>query len=244
MDRHRSLIIMMLLGILGFALIAGASTFDYVWAKIALDQLMAGVGALLLVVGVLQFLFEWKLREEMIREVSDTVVGSTLLHDSGLVSCNMNAREVDDQEHWLNAANLTIGRLYSPKFFKDFYDMLRARCTAGRPTTAVLLAPDNAATRYLQETGTGTPKVEHFVSEIRQLLGEVSADTETKPTLLFHDRVLRYSFIRTDECIWVKFFTNSRDRAIVPAFKVRSGTPLYKFFNDDIERLVKGSREG
>jgi len=62
-------------------------------------------------------------------------------------------------------------------------------------------------------------------------------------SILFHDRVLRYSFIQTDDFIWVKFFTNSPERAEVPALKVRAGTPLFKFFNDDAQRLVHASNE-
>jgi hypothetical protein len=240
--RHRSIIITLALGTLGFVLIGVSHTFQFEWAKIQVDRLVAEVGALLLVVGILHWLFELGLRKEMLREVAGTVVGSTLLHDSGLEGCSMNSRQVNDGAHWSRSANLTIGRQYSSRFFKDFHDVLRERCAHGLPTTVTILHPDTAAARYLHESMTGT-LIKESVQEIVDLLREIDSSTKKCTRLLFHDRVLRYSFVLTDECLWITFFTNSAGRAMVPAFKVRAGTPLFGFFADDIKRLLEQSRE-
>ena len=142
----------------------------------------------------------------MLREVSGTVIGSTLLHESGLDSCSMNSRQVDDSPHWSQSANLTIGLQYSPRFFKDFHDVLKARCTRGLATTVTVLRPEGTAAEYLQVALTGNPAVKESVAEIIALLGAI--DTRKKKyTRRMHDRVLRYSFIKTDEYIWIKFFT-------------------------------------
>jgi len=239
--RHRSTIITLVLGMLGFVLIGLAHTFHFEWAKIQVDRLVAEVGALLLVVGILHWLFELGLRKEMLREVSGTVVGSTLLHDSGLASCSLNSRQVDDREHWSRCANLTIGIQYSPKFFKDFHDVLRSRCERGLRTTVTVLRAEGAAARYLQESGTGNAGVRECVAEIANVLEQIDTGEKKYTQLLRHDRVLRYSFIQTDEFVWVKFFTNSPERATVPAFKVRAGTPLFEFFSNDIKHLLEHS---
>lgn len=241
--RYRSVIVLLGLGVFGFILIGTSQTFHFEWFKVQLDRLVAEVGALILVVGILHWLFDLGLRKEMLREVSGTVVGSTLLHDSGLETCSMNSRQVDDSAHWSQCANLTIGRQYSPKFFKDFYDVLKGRCTHGLPTTVTILRPDGAAARYLRESMTGRPTVEEYAKEIRSLLQQIDTGAKKCTRLLFHDRVLRYSFIQTDEYVWIKFFTNSPERATVPAFKVRAGTQLFGFFADDIKRLLEQSRE-
>jgi hypothetical protein len=229
--RHRSVIINFALGTLGLFLIGASHTFHFEWSKIQVDRLVAEVGALLLVVGILHWLFELGLRKEMLREVAGTVAGSTLLHDSGLESCSMNSRQVNDGVHWSRSANLTIGRQYSPRLFKDFHDVLKERRANRLPTTVIILHPDSTAARYLHESMTGT-LVKESVQEIVNPLH-----------VLFHDRVLRYSFILTDECVWITFFTNSAGRAMVPAFKVRADSPLFGFFADDIKRLVGQSRE-
>jgi hypothetical protein len=238
--RHRSLIIFLSLFVVGSVLIGVSNTFHHEWLKVQLDRLIAEVGALILVVGILHWAFEYGLRKAMLSEVAGTVVGSAHLHESGLDSCNMNARHVDESAHWSQSANLTIGYQYSPSFFKEIHEVLRQRCRRGLPTTVSILRANGAAARYLHESTTGNPAIEQSVAEIVALLSEINAGMKGC-TLLFHDRVLRYSFIQTDENIWIKFYANSAARATVPAFKVRADTPLFSFFSGDIERLLEDS---
>jgi hypothetical protein len=235
--RHRSVIVFLALFVFGAVLIGASNAFHYEWLKIQLDRLMAEVGALILVVGILHWAFEFGLRKVMLSEVAGTVVGSAHLHDSGLESCDMNSRHVDESAHWSQSSNLTIGYQYSPSFFKEFHEVLRQRCKRGLPTTVTILRANGAAARYLHDSTTGKPTVEQSVAEIGALLHEINAGAKGC-TLLFHDRVLRYSFIQTDENVWIKFYANSAARATVPAFKVRADTPLYNFFADDIKRLL------
>ena len=238
--KHRSVIIFLALFVFGAVLIGTSNTFHYEWLKVQLDRLMAEVGALILVVGILHWAFEYGLRKAMLSEVAGTVVGSARLHASGLDSCNMNARHVDESAHWSQSANLTIGYQYSPSFFKEIHEALRHRCERGLPTTVTILRANGAAARYLHDSTTGKPAIEQSVAEIVALLREINAGRKGC-TLLFHDRVLRYSFIQTDENIWIKFYANSAARATVPAFKVRADTPLFNFFAGDIKRLVEDS---
>ena len=225
------------LAIAGLACIAVSSAFQLELFKVSIDHLLAEVGALLLVVGILHWFFELSLRKETIREVAETITGSTALHDVGMVDASMNSRSVRDVDEWRRSSRLIVGIQYSPRFFKDFYNVIRDRSQAGLRTQAVLLQADTAAERYLRETGTGNPQVTERVSEIRELLEEADAGRGLTSVQL-HDRVLRYSFIQTENFVWIKFFTNSSGRTEVPAFKVRAGSPLYEFVSRDIERLV------
>lgn len=241
--KHRSVIVTLVLAMIGLVLLVAAQTFQHEWLKVQLDRIVAEVGALILVVGILHWLFELGLRQEMLREISGAVIGSTLLHENGLDSCTMNSRQVDDSAHWSQSANLTIGLQYSPRFFKDFHHVLRARCTRGLSTTVTVLRPEGTAAQYLQGAMAGNPAVKESVTEIAALLGDIDTRKKKCTRLVLHDRVLRYSFIKTDEYMWIKFFTNSAGRANVPALKVRGGSPLFQFFSEDIARLLDGSRE-
>jgi hypothetical protein len=241
--KHRSVIITLVVVILGLVLIGVSQTFEFEWAKVQLDRLVAEAGALLLVVGILHWFFELGLRREMLREVAATVAGSNLLHVNGLETCNMNSRQVDDRVHWSRSATLTIGRQYSTRFFKDFHDVLTERCTQGRPTNVTVLRAEGTAARYLQESQSVNPMVKECTQEISNLLGQIDSGKKKHVRLLFHDSVLRYSFVMTDEYVWITFFTNSSGRTMVPAFKVRAGTPLFKFFQEDIKRLLDQSHE-
>lgn len=240
--KYRSTIIFLAMFIIGAILIGGSNTFQHEWMRVQLDRLMAEVGALILVVGMLHWFFELGLRKEMLREVASTAVGSTHVHECGLDTCSLDARDVDERAHWSQSANLTIGYQYSPSFFKDFHEVFRERCRRGLPTTVVILRADGVAVRYLRESTTGNPAVRESVGEIVALFQEIQPQGNNC-RILFHDRVLRYSFIQTDEQIWIKFYANSPERATVPAFKIRADTPLFKFFADDAKRLLEHSRD-
>jgi hypothetical protein len=241
--RHRSVIVALVLATIGFILIIVSHAFQMEWGKIQIDRLVAETGTLFLIVGILHWLFEIGLRREMLREIAGTITGNTGLHDCGLDSCLLDSRQVDEKAHWSKSANLTIGNQYSARFFKDFHDALKQRCTRGLPTTVTILRPASAAAQYVQSSLSANPAVIDSIAESVKLLGEIGAETKKGIRILFHDQVLRYSFIQTDEYVWIKFFTNSSGRATVPAFKVRSNTPLFEFFAADIKRLLERARE-
>src|SRR5439155_4241433 len=142
------------------------------------------------------------LRREMLREVANTAVGSTHLHQCGVETCSLNARDVDDRAHWSKSAILTIGYQYSSGFFKEFHEVFRERCRRGLPTTLAILRADGAAARYLHDATIGNPNVRQSVAEIVALFREIDPRGDWC-RILFHDRVLRYSFIQTDEHVWI-----------------------------------------
>jgi hypothetical protein len=214
-----------------------------VWFKVELDRLIAEIGALFLIVGVLHLFFDLGLRDEMLREVARTVTGSTILHDAGLESCSMNSRQVEDRVHWARCSILIIGRLYSTRFLKDFNELIKERCELGLPTVVTVLAADGSAAKYLQDPGIGAGTVQKSAEETAILLADIDRGAKKHIRLSFHDRIMRYSFIQTNEYIWITFYRNSPGRATVPSFKVRAGTPLYDFFNEDIQKLLEHSSE-
>lgn len=226
---------------LGLVMICVSQLFQLNWCKIEWDRLLAEVGALLLVVSVLHWLFELGLREEMLREVAGKVSGGVALHDAGLEDCSIDSKQVEDTLHWARCANLTVGRQYSTRFLKDFHELLRGRCVHGLPTTLLSVDPAGAAAGYLTTSGIGADAIRTSVAEALGLVGEYDAGAEKHIKFLLHDTVLRYAFIQTDEYIWVTFFRNSSGRATVPALKIRAGTALYEFFDRDIRQLSESS---
>ena len=89
-----------MLVIFGLTCLATASTFEYTFAKVDVDNFVAEVGALFLVVGSLQFLFEMRLRRELLSEVASAVIGSERVVASGLIDWLEDSRKVSDEEHW------------------------------------------------------------------------------------------------------------------------------------------------
>ena len=195
----------LILVVVGLALIAAANTFHFTILKVPLDQVVAEVGALIMILGVLHFLFDIRMRQEMLREVVGSVLDNQRIHDSGVSDCLVNSRQVNEAVHWERAENLTVGIQYSSKFFEDFHEVLKSRCAAGKETTILALEPESDATRYLKGTRTGVANVAEGLKRIRASLDEASASSGHSVPLLRHDRVLRYSFIRTEEAVWIKF---------------------------------------
>ena len=151
LETHRVLMLV----IFGLTCLATASTFEYTFAKVDVDNFVAEVGALFLVVGSLQFLFEMRLRRELLSEVASAVIGSERVVASGLIDWLEDSRKVSDEEHWRHSKKLTVGIQYSPKFLDDHHAIVRARCVAGLDTTVLVLKPDGDAASYLRTTRTG-----------------------------------------------------------------------------------------
>ena len=151
-----------------------------------------------------------------------------------------NSKTVDERTVWLASAILVVGVQYSPKFFKDFFDVIRSRSQVGKTTLALVVRPEGPAARYLSENTTSTAHVTECVHEIERLLEEAD-EGRGYVRVKMHDRVMRYSFIQTERHIWIKFFTNASYRAVVPAVKVDSDSEQFAFFETDIRKLKEVS---
>ena len=233
LEQNRNLI----LCVMGLGCLLGAQAFHFTFLKVSPDHLLAEVGALLLVVGVLHSLFEMRIRKEMLKEVAESVLGNTHLYNSGLTDWKKDSKTVNESNHWERNPVLRIGVQYSSKFADDFHAVLESRCKAGLETTFLVLTPEGEGAAYLKISKTGFADVTVGVERIKALAREAEAGGNGRVRVLMHDRILRYSFIQTNEAVWVKFFTNSKAKATVPAFRFRTGSPMYEFVLKDIQRL-------
>ena len=233
----------LLLTLGGLILIIFGNSFACEWHKIKLDQLIAEIGALILCVGTLHWVFDVSLRKAMFKEIADTALENGRIHDSGIVDCLLNSKSVSDPNHWKVAQELIIGIHYSSKFFDNFHEMLKERSASGKMTRVLILRPNSPASDYLAKSASGHSDMESEIKKIKALTHQ--CDPDSKHVLFSnHTRVLRYTFIYTEHSIWIKFFTNSKLHANVPAFKIQAGSPLFKFFDSDIQALMEEAANG
>ena len=215
-----------------------------------LIELLSHVGGLLAVVGVLHWLFEHGMREEMFHDISRTVLANERIRQSGLRDCYTDSSMIDkspeEQAHWKKADKLIIGAHYAEYFFREEIGVFQVRCEKERKTTILLLKPNGIGAHYLKELDSEVPDISERVERIKKLLHDSPhlPDGKAHITILLHEPVLRYSFIATEENIWVNFFTNSKGMTPVPAIKVAANSPLYQIFMGDIERLMASSNKG
>jgi hypothetical protein len=233
----------------GLVLILLGNAFEFSILKIKLGDQLVQVGSLLLIVGLLHWIFETRMKRQFMREIVDTVVGAGRTSSSGIVDFTHNSRSVDYKNIIRLAKQVTIGEHYSSRFFEDHAPEIRARLSRGAQMTAILLKPKTLAFDYLKESGSGHGGIDEQITKIREIATSPNASDAHKNKagrlqIWWHSRVLRYSFIMTEDLIWVRFFTNSSGYSLVPAICVVKDTQLYDFFKMDVNRLIEHSEHG
>lgn len=206
---------------------------------------IANVGALILVVGILQWLFDHQMREEMIREISNTVLGNTHIYDKGIIDCDDDSQNVteEDIKQWTNADNLIIVAHYPEAFFSRYCKLFDSRCQAQKQTTVLLSKHDSHGITYLKNIDSEVPNVEERVQRIIALLNKSFSQSPTVLDIRLHSVVLHYLIIATEQMMWVTPMLNSKGVSKVPVLKIRHNSPLYEIFDADVRRLVEQSEK-
>ncbi|NVJ64741.1 MAG: hypothetical protein HWD84_11015 [Flavobacteriaceae bacterium] len=182
------------------------------------------------------------MREEIVQEISIATLGTDRIHRNGLRDCTDNSRKIDEDNLWKATNSLIIGVHYSNRFVEDNADVIKSRIVDKKETHIFHIDEDSLAAKYLVDSKSGKSNIGEKTKNLKELI-ESEFNKSELVKIVKHSRVLRYSFIKTDQTIWVKFFTNSKGYSIIPAVKVETGTPLFEFFTSDIERLMEQSCE-
>jgi hypothetical protein len=219
--------------ILGLLLILVGNGFQSTFLKIQIDAVVANIGALFLFVGTVEWIFDETARRELVYELFRSIRGDDRIHRNGLVDCVINSKEVLEQEEWVKAKILVVGIHYSPRFVEDNIDLIKERIRNKRKTVICYVGVSTAAAQYLEHSASGLSDIDASISKLKSLTQSQFGSSQYIE-LIEHDRVLRYMFIYTEFSVWIKFFTNAKGYATVPAMKVRATTPLFEFFRADI----------
>lgn len=221
----------------GLILIVAANSFEATSLKVKVDHLLAEIGALFLVVGTLHWMFESRLRKEMLNDIASTALGSARLYESGLVDCTSDAKKVSESALWVASDQLIFGIHYSPRYLEHIYSLLKDRCNNGKRTRILVVKPDSVAATYLASSQSRIPDIKGEINRIMDLINALDPNRNLV-TLQYHQRILRYNFIYTEHYIWLNFLPNSRIMTVFPAIKIQTQTPFYRFFEADIKALI------
>lgn len=233
----RSMIATLGIAVLGLVLILVSETFQWTVLKVSIDSLTANVGALFLIIGVFQWLFENFVRNEFTADLRDRIIGYKRVSDSGISDFFIDSKDVDFSSEFLTSKNVTIGVIYSAKLIDNATALLKERCARGLSTTIVHIDADSETRKYVVYIFS-KPGVDSNISKIADIC--VNCDPDRKfITIKAVDSLLRYSFIRFDSQIWVIVGTSGKGRRAVPGFFVRDGKPWFDHFHDDISRVLE-----
>lgn len=221
----------------GLVLIIAANTFHLELLKVQVDHVLAEVGALILIVGTLHWMFEINLRNEMLKDIASTALGSSRIYESGLVDCAIDSKKVSESVLWIASQQLIIGIHYSPRYLEHMHPTLKERCKKRRPTKIYVVKPESQAAEYLKGSQTRITDIQNEIGRIEDLLKDCDPNQE-HIELCYHQRILRYNFIYTEQYIWINFLPNSRIKTVFPAFKIQAEAPLFDFFERDIKSFA------
>jgi len=244
MKEHRQLLVRyktVLLAAFGFVLLFVSLIFGHKGDDLIhlLIKLTGEIGGLFMTVSVLHALFEQDVKEEMLKEISENVLSNENLRRSGICDFQENSEHIDDisRKHLEKTNTLIIGANYAESFYKRKLPILAERCKNGRQTTILLLKGNSSASEYLEKNG-GV----HINEKIDNMLTILKNNNKNNLLIIKqYSIILRYSFIATDEYLWLTFFTNTGIARGVPALKVTADSPLYNVFMKDIEVLIQQS---
>lgn len=231
------------LSIAGGVLIIVGNSFSAVCWNIKVHELLANVGALILVIGVLQWLFDEESRLILISKVIDRLEHHLSRRDSfgrlGVTEILLDSK-VLSAPNWSNelvsSRTLVIGIHYSDGIITRMSKAISLRSGKGKTTQVLHSDPEGLARHYLERCLSRPVDLAVKVERLCELIKRF--DPPENIVMRPHSRVLRYSFIFSDTSVWVIFLTNSDGyEPEVPAVRIACGTPLYEFFRRDIADL-------
>lgn len=229
---------------LGLLLILLGNAFSWIFLNIKVHELLANLGALFLLVGTLQWFFDEDSRQKLIAQVSANVreylKNRDRFSELGISDCLIDSKGISANgqvEEFINSQNFAIGIHYSDGTIVRFEKIINERISQNKFTQIAHVSDCGYAASYLTHSHSNPVNMQQKVS---QLLGVINSRFSNSPliALIKHDRVLRYSFIYTDKCIWVTFITNSDQyQPQVPSLRISSESELFNFFKQDIQNM-------
>ncbi|CAM4045927.1 hypothetical protein BOMU111920_07870 [Bordetella muralis] len=233
----KSIIVALALAIIGIVLIVLGNAIDLKYWKIDFGSNIAGVGALFLVIGILQWFFDRYVRSAFFAEVREEILGSTQAAQSGICGFYEDSKSVNFTEYFISSTDLTIGVNYSGKLIDNCIKLLAERTRKGNKTTIITIKTGGYAQKFI-EADYSHANVEDGLRKIDDIVN--SLDSERKLIQIKRvSTVLRYSFVHFDSRIWIVFGTNGPGRRAVPGFYVSKRTPWHSHFEEDIRLLLE-----
>ena len=234
--------------IVGLIMLLIAEKFpSLTWIGIDWSNFLSNFGLYVAVVVALQWHYDKRTRNETIVSAVESALSNSNVVRSGIHNCMQDTKDIDYNPLLTHAEEVTIGFLHSSRFVDDNFAMLKERATSGKKTTIVFSDPDGMAIKYLLTLETVQkhviPNIQKVVDRIKVQINQ-QQEVKEKIHVRQHDTVLRYSFVHSNDGIWVKMYRNSLGVMATPGFYIGKGSPLYDFFDHDIKALREGAKDG
>jgi hypothetical protein len=217
--------------------VVGSNIHDVHFFAVDIGPTLAELGFLISVLTLFHWIYESKVRDEIVQDIVVAATGSNRLAGSGMVDYVPNARKIEYAPDLLQAKSVIVCVHYSPRFLEDNFPIIAGRSKGDQRTTVVALKEESASLQYLLSARGEHDHIQPNIRKIRSLVERLK-DAGANVELVEHDTILRYSFVKMDGTIWLKFYRNSPGMAEIPAVRVREGSSLFEFLDEDISSLI------
>jgi hypothetical protein len=232
------------LAIIGIVLIVSGNTFELKIWHIEIHELLSHVGAVILVVGLLQWFFDEESRQHLIDMINQRIEEYLSRRDNlarlGVAECTADSKLIVSDawaKELIEARTLAIGVHYSDATIARFEAIIRARMAQNKITQILHSGKTGVAKSYLEGCLSVPVNLEAKVSQLERLIS-TRFDNSQRIRMIPHERVLRYSFVFCEKALWLIFITNTDGyEPSLPAFRIVGGTSLFEFFKRDIAKL-------
>jgi hypothetical protein len=222
-------------------------------------ELIAELGLFIAVIVSLHWLYEFTLRRDIAKEISAAALAQVdfpsireelnqiqsfiTLAKLGLTNAILNSRELNYSSFITGSEVLVTSFNWSATWIRDNAAALRKRAEARKQTIILMLDTESPAARYLGTSSRPPDEMKRQQTELIEFMKSIFGTHFDQISIRYFQSILSYSFAQLDNEIWIRFYRNSRGYYDhVPAFSVASGSPLYKFFDEDIRILLTESK--
>lgn len=203
---------------------------------------LANLGSFILVIGVLQFAFDYLLRDGLYQVIVQHTISAIRIRDSGVVDISVDTKKIDYSDLIESSQEIYLCSLYSVRVLTDNLSAFEKRVKRGHNTNIIVCDPSGPIPNAVKEVTSDTFDAQLAYRRLLEVVAELRKCGPGRVHVKLHGTLLRYCFVSNAETIWIKLYMNCKGRRSVPGFRVKANTPMFDSYMSDIERLIAEAR--
>ncbi len=222
--------------VVGLLLIILGNAFKQKFVGVDLETAVSNIGALMLIIGTTQVLYDAFVRHQLFADLRSTILGLQSVENSGIVSFESDSKDADLTDLFLKSAKIAIGTNYSSKVLEHWTSQIKQRSTRTCSIRIMYVKEGSETQTYISKLYGPIDGMKSSITKIEEITNSLRNE---KTIITTHeiDRFLAYSFIEFDNAIWIVPGTNGPGRRPVPGFLVEEGSPWYEHYTSDIAAM-------
>jgi hypothetical protein len=230
---NRISILMAMMGLL--LIIVGQLFLEFSYKGLEIGAIATSIGVFISTIMFMQFLYDHYIREKYFSEISETIIKSNNIRESGIVDFFSDSKDVRYHDLIAQSGEIEIYLHTSSRLVKDYMQEWEERSRRNKKATFCFVNPEGKAAKYLDASGYSLDNSKASLEETKRLINEVDVNGIFEVTE--HDHILKYNVFRFDYLYYIVINTNFEAKARVPALIVKLNTPLGEFIDRDLRKL-------